>query len=106
MSNLKWNINKLHGILLNEFNSVELKESSNLKFGNHFIISINEDMEVKLILTKSSIENPNFEWSYYSDPTNESSHLVERKSTIEGFSNDIRDILNKKRFDKDYLSKF
>lgn len=106
MSNLKYNINKLHGILLNEFNSVKLEESSNLTFGNHFIISINENMEVKAILTKNSIENNTFEWSYYSDPTNSDSHLVERKSTIDGFTNDIRDILNKKRFDSDYLSKF
>jgi hypothetical protein len=106
MSNLKYNINKLHGILLNEFDSVKLEESSNLKFGNHFVISINENMEVKAVLTKNSIENNTFEWFYYSDPTNSDSHLVERNSTIEGFTNDIRDILNKKRFDNDYLSKF
>ena len=106
MSNLKYNINKLHGILLNEFDSITLEESSNLKFGNHFVISINESMMVKVILTKNSIENNTFDWFYYSDPTNSESHLVERKSTIDCFTNDIRDILNKKRFDSDYLSKF
>jgi hypothetical protein len=106
MSNLKYNINKLHGILLNDFNDVKIEESSNLKFGNHFILSVNESMEVKVILTKNSIEGSQFDWLYYSDPTDSNSHLVERKSTIDSFSDDIRDILNKKRFDSDYLSKF
>jgi len=101
--NLKVNINKIHGDLLNQFNNVKIEEKSNLKFGNYFLLTINEDKELKMILTKKEVENNIFNWAYYSNPLNENSDLVERKSTIETFKNDVKDIFEKNRFSSDYL---
>lgn len=100
---MKYNINKLHGLLLNEFSNVKINEKTSMEFGNYFEISINEDKEVKMIVTKKDIENQTFDWRYFSNPLNESSFLIERKSSIENISNDIKDIFNKNRFDEDYL---
>lgn len=102
---LKYNINKIHGDLLNNFETVSIKEKSNLKFGNYFeISSTNEGFEVKMILTKKDIELSNIKWSYFSNPLNENSDLVERTSNIDNITNDIKDIISKKRFDSEYLS--
>lgn len=100
---MKYNINKLHGLLLNEFSNVKINEKTSMEFGNYFEISINEGKEVKMIVTKKDIENKTFDWRYFSNPLNESSFLIERKSSIENISNDIKDIFNKNRFDEDYL---
>jgi hypothetical protein len=106
MSDLKFNINTLHGLLLNNFENVIVNEKSDIQNGNYFEISIKEDKEVKIILTKKDIENTTFNWKYFSNPDLENSFLVERISTIQNIVNDIKDILLKKRFDIDYLSKF
>jgi hypothetical protein len=106
MSDLKFNINTLHGLLLNNFENVIVNEKSDIQNGNYFEISIKEDKEVKIILTKKDIENATFNWKYFSNPDLENSFLVERISTIQNIVNDIKDILLKKRFDIDYLSKF
>ena len=65
--------------MLSNFEEVKINEKSNKEFGNYFEIStIKENKEVKMILTKKNIENSKFSWSYYSDPLNESSFLIER----------------------------
>jgi hypothetical protein len=104
-SEMKYNINKLHGLILNDFSNVEILEKSSLEFGNYFEISINEGKQVKMIVTKKEIENQNFQWKYFSNPLDENSFLIERRSSIENISNDIKDIFEKNRFDEDYLKK-
>ena len=103
MSNMKYNINKLHSLLITNFEDVSLVEKSNKQFGNYFEISVKEDKEVKIIVTKKDLENQNFDWKYYSNPINESSLLIERYSSIDSITSDIKDILFKNRFDEEYL---
>lgn len=105
MSNMKYNINKLHGLLLNEFEDVKIVEKSNLALGNYFEISINEEKEVRMIIIKKDIENDIFEWKYFSNPLEENSFLIERKSSIDKVTEDVKEILVKNRFDEDYLTK-
>lgn len=103
---MKININKVHSELISNFEEVKICEKSNKEFGNYFEIStIKENKEVRMIITKKDIENSKFNWSYYSDPLNESSFLIERVSTTESVVNDVRDILDKNRFDEEYLLK-
>jgi hypothetical protein len=103
---LRQNINKVHFDLTNRFEEVTITEKSNLKLGNYFELSILEsNKEVKVILTKTEVEKGVFNWSYFSNPLNENSDLVERNSKIELFSLDIEEIIEKNRFDSDYLDK-
>jgi hypothetical protein len=103
---LRQNINKVHFDLQNKFEEVTITEKSDLKLGNYFELSILEgNKEVKVILRKTEVEKNVFEWSYFSNPLNESSDLVERTSKLEMFSLDIQEVLEKNRFDSDYLNK-
>ena len=102
---LKYNINKIHSDFLSNFEEVSIDEKSDKKLGNYFLISaINEGKEVKLILTKKSVENGNLEWSYYSNPLKEDSFLVERSSSIADITTDVKDVINKNKFDEEYIS--
>jgi hypothetical protein len=58
-----------------------------------------------MIITKKNIESEKFSWSYYSDPSDDSSYLIERSSTIETIVSDVDDIIEKNRFSEGYLSK-
>jgi hypothetical protein len=103
---LRQNINKVHFDLQNRFEEVTITEKSDLKLGNYFELSILEgNKEVKVILRKTEAEKNVFVWSYFSNPLNESSDLVERTSKIDTFSIDIQEVLEKNRFDSDYLNK-
>jgi hypothetical protein len=102
---LKYNINKIHSDLLSNFEEVRIDEKSDKKFGNYFLISaINEGKEVKLILTKKSVESGNLNWSYYSNPLKEDSLLVERTSSIVDITTDVKDVITKNRFDEEYIT--
>lgn len=102
---LKYNINKIHSDLLSNFEEVRIDEKSDKKFGNYFLISaINEGKEVKLILTKKSVESGNLNWSYYSNPLKEDSLLVERTSSIVDITTDVKDVIVKNRFDEEYIT--
>lgn len=102
---MKYNINKVHSSLICSFGEVKIKENSNKEFGNYFEISaIDERKEVRMIVSKRDIESEVFVWRYYSNPLNEASSLIERKSGIDSIVGDIRDIISKNRFDEDYLS--
>jgi len=102
---LKYNINKIHSDLLSNFEEVRIDEKSDKKFGNYFLISaINEGKEVKLILTKKSVETGNLNWSYYSNPLKDDSLLVERTSSIADITTDVKDVITKNRFDEEYIS--
>lgn len=103
---LRQNINKVHFDLQNRFGEVTITEKSNLKLGNYFELSILEgNKEVKVVLSKTEVEKGIFNWSYFSNPLNENSDLVERSSKLEMFSLDIQEVLEKNRFDSDYLNK-
>lgn len=104
MSNLKKNINHLHFLLTKSFSDLEIKESSNKSLGNYFLITIKENYTCKIVIKKEDLESQNINWSYYANPTDDNSTLVERSSSIENVSIDILDIFEKKRFDSDYLS--
>jgi hypothetical protein len=100
---LRQNINKVHFDLQNRFGEVTITEKSDLKLGNYFELSIlEENKEVKVILRKTEVEKNVFEWSYFSNPLNESSNLVERTSKLEMFSLDVQEVFEKNRFDSDY----
>lgn len=106
MSDLKFNVNKLHGLLISNFENVTIAEKSDIRHNNYFEIIVKEDKEVKIILNKREIENTNFNWKYFSNPENDDSFLIERHSSIQNIVSDIKDILIKERFDSDYLIKF
>lgn len=103
---LKYNINKIHSDLISRFINSEIKieEKSNLKFGSYIEISIiNEGKEVKMIVTKKDLENYSFPWRYAENPLNENSDLVERFSSVDNITLDIKEIFEKNRFSEDYL---
>jgi len=103
---LKYNINKIHSDLNSQFygHDVKIEEKSSVKFGNYFELSvIKEGKEAKIILPMSSL-NYNFNWSYFSNPLDENSHLVERTSSIDDFASDVKNIFDKNRFSQDYLN--
>lgn len=101
---VKYNINKIHGYLLSDFTEVNISEKSSLKFGKYFEISTGiEEADIKLIIPMINLESDTFNWSYLSNTLNEVSDLVERTSTIHSISNDIKDIILKKRFGSEYL---
>lgn len=104
MSNLKKNINHLHFLLTENFTRVDLKESSDKSLGNYFLITVMENYTCKIVIKKENMESQDINWSYYSNPNDINSTLVERESLIENLTLDIRDIFDKKRFDSDYLS--
>lgn len=103
--NFKININKISSDLSNKFDSVEISEKSNQKYGNYIELII-RDNNKKLfsIIEKKKLDNYNFEWIYKSNPLLENSSFVERKSNVSNFCDVVEDIFNKKRFDSDYLT--
>jgi len=103
----KYNINKIHSDLLSQFLNSEIKieEKSNLKFGNYIEVSIiNEGKEVRMIMTKKDLENYSFNWSYFENPLNENSDLVNRFSSIDDLTSDVKEIFEKNRFSEEYLN--
>jgi hypothetical protein len=103
---MKFNINKMHGMLLGAFEEVSILEKSSKEFGNFFEISAKfEGKQIRMNVSKSSLERDSFGWSYYSDPTDDSSYMIERSSTIDGIAEDMMDIFEKRRFCEEYLSK-
>jgi hypothetical protein len=102
----KYNINKIHGDLLSQFLNSEIKieEKSNLKLGNYIEVSIiNEGKEVKMIISKKELENYSFNWSYYENPLNENSDFVNRFSSIDDLTSDVKEIFEKNRFSQEYI---
>lgn len=102
---IKSHINKIHYDLLTQFEEVKIQEKSNLKFGNYFeISSISEGKEVKMIITKKDIESPSFKWWYSANPLNENSDLIERTSDVSNISFHVKEIIEKNRFNEEYLN--
>ena len=100
---IKHNINKIHSDLLIRFDSVKIEEKSNHKFGNYFELTASKGgADVKMVISKRDIENDTFRWSYYANPLNENSDLVERTSNVHNMYQDVEDIVENNRFNKEY----
>lgn len=101
---LKSNINKIDYNLNKSFNNVKIEEKSSVNKGYHIELTINENNKLlKAIISKSNLEYPIFNWGYLADPNDENSHFVERRSNINDFTDDIKEIFEKNRFDADYI---
>jgi hypothetical protein len=101
---LRDNINKIHVDLLNNFSDVSILEKTSLELGNYFEITINESSKsVKAVISKIELEKKGFNWKYYSNPSDINSFLVERNSNIDNFTEIVKDIFEKNRFDVEYL---
>lgn len=100
---LKKNINRVHFLLSEEFESVDIKEKVSKDLGNYLEISIKEDLECRIVIPKKDLESEHFKWKYFSNPNDSESFLIERVSSVESIKVDVRDIFDKKRFDSEYL---
>lgn len=100
---LKSNINKLHFLLTESFKDVNIFEKSNVKFGNYIELVVKEKLECKIIIKKKDLESNYLSWSYLTNPSSKDPFLIERKCTIESFSDNVRDIFDNNRFDADYI---
>ncbi len=102
---LKENVNRIHSELCDKY-SVNIEEGSDREMGNFIKLSVNEGSK-KLIafVSKTELENNNFNWFYSSNPLNEKSELIERNSNLSDFINHVSDIFEKNRFDSEYLKK-
>jgi hypothetical protein len=99
----KANLNKIHYLLTEKFENVEVKEKANQKLGSYVEISVRENLECKFLIRKVDLEKPNVNFSYLTNPLNENSDVISRVSSIENFADTIKDILENKRFDSEYL---
>lgn len=101
---LKQNINKIHFDISNQFKISKIEEKSNIKYGNYIEISVKENKKnIVAIIKKEDLNNNKFNWSYKSNPNLEESNMVQRSSTVKRFTEDLSDIFEKSRFDKDYI---
>lgn len=99
---LKDNVNKIHSDLSSKY-QVHIKELQDKNIGNYVQLLVKEgNVELIANIKKQNLEFSVFEWSYLSNPSDENS-LVERKSNIDSFIDDVDDIFRKNRFDSDYL---
>jgi hypothetical protein len=102
---IKENLNKIHFLLSDKFD-VELNEKSNLKLGNYIEFIIKENnKELKAFIRNIELNKNIFNWNYFSNPLDEKSLIVERRSSVNNFINDVIDIFEKNRFDSDYIKK-
>jgi hypothetical protein len=102
--NIKENINKIHIGLILTFESVKLEEKSSHEIGNYFeLVATKDNTDVKMIISKRDLENETFKWSYYANPLNEKSDLVERVSNATDLCGHVVDIISNNRFNKEYL---
>lgn len=102
--NFRDNINKIHYNISNSFNKVSINEKSSIEYGNYIELSINESgKDLITIIKKSDLESSEFNWLYKSNPYDKNSTLIERKSSVDNFINDVKDIFEKNRFDSGYI---
>lgn len=101
---LKSNINAIHVALSSKFDNIIVEEKSDINRLNYIKLSINENNKnLVVFVSKSSLEYDIFNWEYLSNPMNESSDLISRTSNINSFINDVEDIFNKNRFNSEYI---
>lgn len=100
---IKSNINKIDYDLSKKFQNFTISEKSSIEFGKYFEISINESKIVKIVLPYRNIDGKSvIDWMYYSNPTNESSDLIPRTSSVDRIIDHIEDILLNNRFSEEY----
>lgn len=99
----KINLNKIHYGLSEKFSDIKVTESANSKIGPFIEISIKENVECRIIIKKSNLESQFINFQYMSNPLNEKS-LVDRTTTVDEFANTIKDIIDNKRFESEYLN--
>lgn len=101
------NLNRIDSILKEEFGSenvklIKIKDQKTFDFS--FVVEFNEyKMKMFIGEREALMIERGISWSYLSDSNNESSSVVERESTIDSLSKDIRSIFEKKMFSKPYL---
>lgn len=100
----KSNLNRLHYLLTEKFQQVEVSEMSNQKLGNYIELTIKENLECKIFIRKKDLDNSNINFLYLTNPLQENSQAIERVSSIENFANCVEDIISNKRFDSDYVN--
>lgn len=102
---LKGNVNRIHSELCEKY-SVNIEEGSDRKMGNFVKLSVSEGKKnLVAFLSKTELENNNFNWFYSPNPLNEKSELIQRNSSLSDFINHVSDIFEKNRFDSEYLKK-
>ncbi len=101
---IRYNINRIHSNLSDKYSDVQITEKSSLKFGKYFEIVVNESKALKMIIPFKNIDGQqNFEFYYYSNPTQESSDLITRNTSAENFVSVTEDIYRNNRFSEDYI---
>ncbi len=104
MNDIKSNINRLHLLLSNKFSDVEIEEKASSKIGQYFKISINEGKQVDILIPFKNIDNKSIiNWEYLSNPLDENSYLISRKSDIDSIPNIVSDIIDNNKFSSDYI---
>ena len=103
-----WDDKELRSVLEKDYNL----------FAKYFDISVNGNWEGKNILIEKSVkptkeeneklkkelENYSFNWSYSENPLNESADFVDRFSSIDDLTSDVKEIFEKNRFSEEYLN--
>jgi hypothetical protein len=102
------NINIIDWNLKQEFQNVKITEKSE-KSDFYFEISLESKIEgvyIPLVLeiSKNELLNNVINWRY--QVSTNKSEKISKISEIKSLSNDIREIFNKKRFDKNYINYF
>lgn len=111
MDNIIQNINKIDFELKNIFENVFITEK-NIKNQHLILIDVNsvflfesckKRVNIKIEINKFDLVGNNIKWTYLTNPLNESSDKIERVSDISTITNDILDIVNKKRMVTEYF---
>ena len=86
----KTNLNKIHYLLTEQFETVDIKEGANPQLGSYVEFSVKENLECKFLIKKLDLEKSNITFLYSTNPLNEKSNLISR-------------VIDNKRFDSEYL---
>lgn len=99
----KSNLNRIHYLLTEKFDNVTATEKSNQHLGGYIEISVKENLECKVLIRKVDLESSNVTFLYLTNPTNENSSIISRYCNIENFAECVKDIIDNKRFDSEYI---
>ena len=87
-----------------EIENIKTKHEYQLKLEqikNEFAI---EKLKLDNEISKKELENYSFNWSYSENPLNESADFVDRFSSIDDLTSDVKEIFEKNRFSEEYLN--
>ena len=76
----KTNLNKIHYLLTEQFETVDIKEGANPQLGSYVEFSVKENLECKFLIKKLDLEKSNIIFLYSTNPLNEKSNLISRVS--------------------------